>query len=57
MGHIKKIYDSVHRFIHVDEVESLLINTAPFQRLHYIHQLDVMKVALGEKKFDGELTP
>ncbi|QVL56955.1 MAG: HD domain-containing protein [Simkaniaceae bacterium] len=41
MGQIKKIYDSVHRFIHVDEVESLLINTAPFQRLHYIHQLGV----------------
>ncbi|MCB1072592.1 MAG: HD domain-containing protein [Chlamydiia bacterium] len=41
MGRIKKIYDSVHRFIHVDEVESLLINTAPFQRLHYIHQLGV----------------
>ncbi|MCB1081620.1 MAG: HD domain-containing protein [Chlamydiia bacterium] len=41
MGQIKKIYDSVHRFIHVDEVESLLINTEPFQRLHYIHQLGV----------------
>lgn len=41
MGQIKKIYDSVHRFIHVDELESLLINTAPFQRLHYIHQLGV----------------
>lgn len=41
VGQIKKIYDSVHRFIHVDELESLLINTAPFQRLHYIHQLGV----------------
>ncbi len=41
MGQIKKIYDSVHRFIHIDEVESDLINTAPFQRLHYIHQLGV----------------
>ena len=41
MGAIKKIYDSVHRFIHVDPLESDLINTRPFQRLHYIHQLGV----------------
>lgn len=41
MGTIKKIYDSVHRFIHVDSLESELINTRPFQRLHYIHQLGV----------------
>jgi len=37
----KRIYDSVHRFIHVDELENALINTRPFQRLHYIHQLGV----------------
>ncbi len=36
-----KIYDPVHRFIHLDELESLLIHTPPFQRLHYIHQLGV----------------
>lgn len=41
MGTVKKIYDSVHRFIHVDDLESDLINTSPFQRLHYIHQLGV----------------
>ena len=41
MGQIKKIYDSVHRFIHVDGLESDLINTRPFQRLHYLHQLGV----------------
>lgn len=41
MGSIKKIYDSVHRFIHVDPLESELINSRPFQRLHYIHQLGV----------------
>ncbi len=41
MGTIKKIYDSVHRFIHIDPIESALINTRPFQRLHYIHQLGV----------------
>jgi len=41
MGNIKKIYDSVHRFIHVDGLESDLINSRPFQRLHYIHQLGV----------------
>lgn len=36
---MKKIYDSVHRFIHVDRLEKELINTPAFQRLHYIHQL------------------
>ena len=41
MGTIKKIYDSVHRFIHVDGLESDLIHSQPFQRLHYIHQLGV----------------
>jgi len=35
----KKIYDPVHRFIFLDELESELIHTPPFQRLHYIHQL------------------
>lgn len=38
---IKKIYDSVHRFIHVDPLEAQLIKTPPFQRLHYIHQLGI----------------
>ncbi len=37
----KKIYDSVHRFIHLNELERKLLNTRPFQRLHYIHQLGV----------------
>ncbi len=37
----KKIYDSVHRFIHLNAIERKLINTRPFQRLHYIHQLGV----------------
>jgi len=39
VGSIRKIYDSVHRFIHIDELESQLIHSRPFQRLHYIHQL------------------
>ena len=37
----KKIYDSVHRFIRLSSLEWQLINTRPFQRLHYIHQLGV----------------
>ena len=41
MNGIKKIYDSVHRFIHVDSIESQLINSLPFHRLRYIHQLGV----------------
>lgn len=41
MGLMKKIYDPVHRFIHIDEWENALISSRPFQRLHYIHQLGV----------------
>ncbi|MEM7174757.1 MAG: HD domain-containing protein [Chlamydiota bacterium] len=37
----KKIYDPVHRFIHLTHLEHALICTRPFQRLHYIHQLGV----------------
>lgn len=36
-----KIYDSVHGFIHFNELESALIDTEVFQRLRYIHQLGV----------------
>jgi len=36
-----KIYDSVHGFIHFNDLESALIDTEPFQRLHYIHQLGI----------------
>ena len=35
----KKIYDSVHGFIPFDEFEKELIDSLPFQRLHYIRQL------------------
>lgn len=37
----KKIYDSVHGFIPFDEFEKELIDSTPFQRLHYIHQLGI----------------
>jgi uncharacterized protein len=37
----KKIYDSVHGFITFDEFEKELIDSLPFQRLHYIHQLGI----------------
>lgn len=37
----KKIYDPVHGFISFDEFEKELIDSIPFQRLHYIHQLGV----------------
>lgn len=36
-----KIYDSVHGFIHFNELESALIDTEVFQRLRYIHQLGI----------------
>lgn len=35
----KKIYDSLHGFIRFDECERELIDSLPFQRLRYIHQL------------------
>lgn len=37
----KRIYDSVHGFIPFDEFEKELIDSLPFQRLHYIHQLGI----------------
>lgn len=37
----KKIYDSIHGFIGFDEFEKELIDSLPFQRLHYIHQLGI----------------
>jgi uncharacterized protein len=43
MAESKKIYDSVHGFIHFDpQIEKELINSYPFQRLHYISQLGVV---------------
>lgn len=37
----KKIYDSVHGFIRFNDLESELIDSRPFQRLHDIHQLGI----------------
>jgi HD superfamily phosphohydrolase len=36
-----RIYDSVHGFIHFNELECLLVDSLPFQRLHQIHQLGI----------------
>jgi len=36
-----KIFDTVHGFIHLSEVERALIDTEPFQRMRYIHQLGI----------------
>lgn len=37
----KKIYDPIHGFIRLSEIEALLVDSYPFQRLHYIRQLGV----------------
>jgi hypothetical protein len=37
----KKIFDPVHGFIKLDEIEALLVDSHVFQRLHYIHQLGI----------------
>ena len=36
-----RIFDPVHGFIHCNEIESALVDTEPFQRLRYIHQLGI----------------
>jgi HD superfamily phosphohydrolase len=40
----QKIYDAVHGFIRFSETERKLIDSEPFQRLHYIHQLGIAYV-------------
>ncbi len=37
----QKIYDAVHGFIRFNELERMVIDSEPFQRLHYIHQLGI----------------
>lgn len=37
----ESIYDAVHGFIRFNPIERLLIDSEPFQRLHYIHQLGI----------------
>lgn len=41
----KKIYDSLHGFIRLTELEKELIDTLPFQRLHFIRQLGTAYLA------------
>lgn len=36
-----KIYDAVHGFIRFNDLEKSLIDSEPFQRLHYLHQLGI----------------
>lgn len=37
----QKIYDAVHGFIRFNDLERMLIDSEPFQRLHHIHQLGI----------------
>lgn len=37
----QKIYDAVHGFIRFNDIERMLIDSEPFQRLHHIHQLGI----------------
>ncbi len=37
----RKIYDAVHGFIRFNDLERDLIDSEPFQRLHYLHQLGI----------------
>lgn len=53
-----KIYDSIHRFIQVEEHENALIDSRPFQRLHYIHQLGLTFLVYpggSHKRFEHSL--
>jgi HD superfamily phosphohydrolase len=40
----QKIYDAVHGFIRFSELERILIDSEPFQRLHYVHQLGIAHI-------------
>ena len=40
-SYTKKIYDAVHGFIRFNELERELIDSEPFQRLHYLRQLGI----------------
>src|SRR6267154_708273 len=40
----QKIYDAVHGFIRFSELERILIDSEPFQRLHHIHQLGIAHI-------------
>lgn len=37
----RKIFDSLHGFIRLDDVETFITKSRPFERLRYIHQLGV----------------
>lgn len=37
----RRIYDTIHRFIHLSDIEERLIDSPPFQRLHQIRQLGI----------------
>ena len=41
MSTVKKIFDPVHGFIKLNEIESAFVDSSVFQRLHYIRQLGV----------------
>jgi uncharacterized protein len=41
---MQKIYDAVHGFIRFSELERMLIDSEPFQRLHHIHQLGIAHI-------------
>ena len=44
MDRTQKIYDAVHGFIRFSELERMLIDSEPFQRLHHIHQLGIAHI-------------
>jgi uncharacterized protein len=44
MSRVQKIYDAVHGFIRFSELERMLIDSEPFQRLHYIRQLGIAHI-------------
>lgn len=39
MKYVKKIFDSIHGFIHVTDIEEKLLRSSPMKRLQNIHQL------------------
>lgn len=54
----KRVFDSLHRFIHISQIESDLIHSKPFHRLFYIHQLGAAYLVYpgaAHKRFEHSL--
>lgn len=55
---LKKIYDSIHGFIYLNQLETEFVHSKAFQRLHHIHQLGIAYLVYPggtHRRFDHSL--